>query len=79
MLFRSEDDGQDQEYLPDDMRGEQDETQQMEITLDESDEDTDDQDQMEADEGMPPPEQREVPISDADPRNAAAPVSPSCT
>jgi len=49
------------------MRGEQDDTQQMEVTLDETDQDSDDLDQMEADDGMPPPEPREVPVSDADP------------
>ncbi len=60
-----QDDGEQQEYLPDDMRGEEDESQQMEVTLDESD--AEDQEQMEADDGMPPPEPREQPISDADP------------
>jgi cobaltochelatase CobT len=62
-----EEDGDQQEYLPDDMRGEDDDTQQMEVSMDESDADIDDQDQMDADDGMPPPEQREVPVSDADP------------
>jgi len=60
-------DSEDQEYLPDDMRGEQDETQQMEVTLEESDSEADDQQQMETDDGMPPPEPRPAPVSDADP------------
>ena len=60
-----EDDGEQGEYLPDDMRGEPDDTGQLEVSLDESD--ADDQDQMEADDGMPPPEPREAPVSDADP------------
>ncbi|MHA1528286.1 MAG: cobaltochelatase subunit CobT [Alphaproteobacteria bacterium] len=60
-----EDDGEQQEYLPDDMRGEQDDTEQLEVSLDESD--ADDQEQMEADDGMPPPEPRDAPVSDADP------------
>jgi len=60
-----EDDDEQQEYLPDDMRGEQDDTEQLEVSLEESD--ADDQDQMEADDGMPPPEPREAPVSDADP------------
>jgi cobaltochelatase CobT len=62
-----EENSEQQEYLPDDMRGEQDDTQQMEVSMDESDTDADDQDQMEADDGMPPPEPREAPVSDADP------------
>jgi cobaltochelatase CobT len=57
----------EQEYLPDDMRGEQDETQQVEITLEESDTDADDLEQVEADEGLPPPEPKEPPVSEADP------------
>jgi len=62
-------DSEDQEYLPDDMRGEQDETQQMEVSLEETDAEDQDQkqEQMETDDGMPPPEPREAPISDADP------------
>ncbi|MGR3716974.1 MAG: cobaltochelatase subunit CobT [Thermohalobaculum sp.] len=60
-----EDDSEQQEYLPDDMRGEQDDTEQLEVNMEESD--ADDQDQMEADDGMPPPEPREAPVSDADP------------
>jgi len=61
----AEDDGEQQEYLPDDMRGEQDDTEQLEVSLDDAD--ADDQEQMEADDGMPPPEPREAPVSDADP------------
>jgi len=62
-------DSEDQEYLPDDMRGEQEETQQMEVSLEETDaEDQDqEQEQMETDDGMPPQEPRETLISDADP------------
>jgi cobaltochelatase CobT len=39
----------------------------MEVSMEESDTDAEDQDQMEADDGMPPPEPREAPPSDADP------------
>ncbi|MEM8793574.1 MAG: cobaltochelatase subunit CobT [Pseudomonadota bacterium] len=64
----SGDEGADEdEYLPDEMRGEESETRQMEISLDESPEDMDDQEAMEADDGMPPPEHVPAPISDADP------------
>ncbi|MEM0987999.1 MAG: cobaltochelatase subunit CobT [Pseudomonadota bacterium] len=67
-----EDDGgegeQDEEYLPDDMRGEQDDSQQMEVQMDDSDQDMDDMEAMEADDSMPPAERPEPgPVSDADP------------
>ncbi|MEO1494520.1 MAG: cobaltochelatase subunit CobT [Pseudomonadota bacterium] len=63
-----EDDGEQEEYLPDDMRGEQDESQQVEVSLDDSDADMDEMEAMEADDSMPPPERPEPgPISDADP------------
>ena len=50
------------------MRGEQEESQQVEISLDESDADMDEMEAMEADDSMPPPERPEAgPVSDADP------------
>ncbi|MEM6664138.1 MAG: cobaltochelatase subunit CobT [Pseudomonadota bacterium] len=59
---------QDDEYLPDDMRGEQDDSQQMEVSLDESDMDMDEMEAMEADEDMPPQDRPDPgPVSDADP------------
>ncbi|MEM9098397.1 MAG: cobaltochelatase subunit CobT [Pseudomonadota bacterium] len=62
------DDGSDEdEYLPDEMRGEESETRQMEISLDESQDDMEDQEAMEAEDGMPPPEHVPPAISDADP------------
>ncbi|MEM9737433.1 MAG: cobaltochelatase subunit CobT, partial [Pseudomonadota bacterium] len=63
----SDDSGEEDDYLPDEMRGEESETRQMEVSLEEAEADMDEQDAMEADEGMPPPEQRPQPHSDADP------------
>ncbi|MCH8166972.1 MAG: cobaltochelatase subunit CobT [Proteobacteria bacterium] len=60
-----EDDGEQQEYLPDDMRGESDDSEQLEVSLDQAE--ADDRERMEADDGMPPPEPRAAPVSDADP------------
>ena len=63
-----EDEGQDDEYLPEDMRGEQDDSSQVEVSLDDSDADMDEMEAMEADDSMPPPERPEPgPVSDADP------------
>ena len=60
-----DDDGEQQEYLPDDMRGESDDSEQLEVSLDQAE--ADDRERMEADDGMPPPEPRAAPVSDADP------------
>ncbi|HET7409426.1 MAG TPA: cobaltochelatase subunit CobT [Paracoccaceae bacterium] len=64
-----EDEGdQEEEYLPEDMRGEQDESGQVEVSLDDSDADMDQMEAMEADDSMPPPDGQEpAPVSDADP------------
>ncbi len=63
-----EDQGEQDEYLPDDMRGEQDESTEVELSLEESDADMDEMDAMEADDSMAPPERPEPnPVSDADP------------
>ncbi|MEM8698413.1 MAG: cobaltochelatase subunit CobT [Pseudomonadota bacterium] len=61
------DDGADEdEFLPDEMRGEESETRQMEVALDESDMDMEEQEAMEADDGLPPPDPI-APVSEADP------------
>ncbi|MEM9370329.1 MAG: cobaltochelatase subunit CobT, partial [Pseudomonadota bacterium] len=62
-----DDGGDEDEFLPDEMRGEESETRQMEISLDDTDTDMEDQEAMEADDGMPPPEHVPAPVSDADP------------
>ncbi|MEM7746199.1 MAG: cobaltochelatase subunit CobT, partial [Pseudomonadota bacterium] len=63
-----EDGSEDDEYLPEDMRGEQDDSQQMEVQMDDSDADMDDMEAMEADDSMPPAERPDAgPVSDADP------------
>ncbi|MEL6478023.1 MAG: cobaltochelatase subunit CobT [Pseudomonadota bacterium] len=61
-----DDGGDDEEFLPDEMRGEESETRQMEVALDESEVDMEEQEAMEADDGLPPPD-HVAPISDADP------------
>ncbi len=62
-----DDDQDDSEYLPDDMRGEQDESQQMEVSLEDSDMDMDEMEAMEAEDDAPPSDRPDGPISDADP------------
>ncbi|MEM9146694.1 MAG: cobaltochelatase subunit CobT [Pseudomonadota bacterium] len=62
-----EDDSDDQEMLPDDVRGEDSEQSKMELSLDQSDAEMDEAEAMEADDGMPPPENAPAPPSEADP------------
>ena len=63
-----DDEGDQEEYLPEDMRGEQDDSGQVEVSLDESDADMDEMEAVEGDDSMPPPDQKEpAPVSDADP------------
>jgi len=63
-----DDQQEDQEYLPDDQRGERDDSRQMEVELADSDEDAEEMDALDAEEGMPPPEERTPPPpSEADP------------
>ncbi|MCL5777581.1 cobaltochelatase subunit CobT [Limibaculum sp. FT325] len=63
-----EDDQQDQEYLPDDQRGEQDDSRRMEVEMSESEDDAEEMDALDAEDGMPPPEERApAPPSEADP------------
>ncbi|MDT8343671.1 MAG: cobaltochelatase subunit CobT [Thermohalobaculum sp.] len=63
-----DDDQQDQEYLPDDQRGEREDSRRMEVEMSDSDEDAEEMDALDAEEGMPPPEERApAPPSEADP------------
>ncbi len=63
-----DDEGQEDEYLPDDMRGEQEDSSQTEVSLDESDAEMDEMEAVEADDAMPPSERKEPgSVSDADP------------
>ena len=65
----TDDGGDDDEFLPDEMRGEESETRQMEVSIDESETDVEEQEAMEADDGMPPPDYV-PPVSEADPNYA---------
>jgi len=63
-----DDQQEDQEYLPDDQRGEREDSRQMEVELADSDEDAEEMEALDAEEGMPPPEERTPPPpSAADP------------
>ena len=62
------DDSEDEEYLPEDQRGEREDSSRMEVEFDESESDTEEMEALDAEEGMPPPEERQpAPPSDADP------------
>jgi len=62
-----QDDQEDQDYVPDDMQGEDSQATQMEVSVEDADADQDELDSMEADDGMPPLEQKPAPPSQADP------------
>ncbi|HUF57104.1 MAG TPA: cobaltochelatase subunit CobT [Thermohalobaculum sp.] len=55
------------EQRPDELRGEPDDAQQLEASLEQSDEEMDLDEQVEGEDTLPPPEPREPPVSDADP------------
>jgi len=64
---QGQDEDDDTQHLPEEARGEENRTAELETSLEESDADLDDLDAMEADEGLPPPEHAPPAPSEADP------------